>query len=84
MKGWRNRGEFKARVREWTAKLDAEETASLAEAKWLAREHRYKYSNTRPHSGLGYTTRPSLPPPVWLRSGTPNRATTPNNQPNLP
>jgi putative transposase len=68
--------------------LDVEEIGSLAEAKWLAKDHRHKYNHIRPHSHLGYTTPAKfaascLAPLRPTASATPNSKTKPNNQPNL-
>ncbi len=68
--------------------LDVEEIGSVAEAKWLAKDHRHKYNHNRPHSHLGYTTSAKfaascLAPLRPTASATPNSKNKHNNQPNL-
>lgn len=68
--------------------LDVDEIGSLAEAKWLAKDHRHKYNHIRPHSHLGYTTQAKFAASrlaaLWSTgSATPNSKSKPNNQPNL-
>ena len=64
--------------------VDVEEIGSLAEAKWLAKHHRYKYRRTRPHSHLDY----AIPAKFTANCLAPRRPTVPaapnsNTQPIL-
>jgi len=68
--------------------LDVEEIDSLAEGKWLAKDHRHNYTHVRPHSGSGCTIAAKflasfLAPLQPTDFATPNSKPNPNNQANL-